>query len=463
MLLGALLLNAAGVLGIGLVARRRGGAWFAVAVLAGTLWLLHAFGPAFLRSPWTPNLVVVPFVLLALLSWSIVEGDAWALPWVALVASITVQMHLAPTIPIASMILVGLGGLALRLRYSRSRGSEGPAVGAPTLRRPIVVSAGVLAVVWLAPLVDAVTHNGGNVRALGNYFRKTHPTQTLGEGFRAVAHQLTIPPPWLTRTPLHRGSFFQSIAPRRPIPWIGVARLVAMVLGWRGRALPAIGLGAVALGSVVGDIVAVSRISGSLLVWDLTYVPATAMLASLATGYLVWSALEARASPRWLRPVLAAILLGALTVPSGMLAATSTDIARVQDHRDSEEIGAVAGATVRSLRGVRGLVLVRARDILRYGMLAATVVLLDQHGIRARVSPGWRRFFPPTALRSRGFAAVVTVVWALHADRYRPATGERRVAGHPENGSALLAGNGQVPKVVVFVARGRPAGSFLPN
>jgi hypothetical protein len=62
LLIGALILNAAAVVGIALVARRRGGIGFALAALAGTTIVSHSLGPSFLRSPWpaSPRRRVAP-------------------------------------------------------------------------------------------------------------------------------------------------------------------------------------------------------------------------------------------------------------------------------------------------------------------------------------------------------------------------------------------------------------------
>ncbi|MBV8950963.1 MAG: hypothetical protein JOZ99_08815, partial [Actinobacteria bacterium] len=162
LLIAALLLNAAAVVGIALVARARGGTDFAVAALAVATIASQALGPSFLRSPWTPNLIVLPFVLIVLLSWSVAEGDTAALPWMAVAASFVVQAHLAPTPPIVVMLVAAL---ALGARRLRSNGLRNPSM----LRGRTYVTAGVLAIMWFPPFVDVATHSGGNLRAVLDY------------------------------------------------------------------------------------------------------------------------------------------------------------------------------------------------------------------------------------------------------------------------------------------------------
>jgi len=462
LLIGALILNAAAVVGIALVARRCAGIGFGVAALAGATIVSNSLGSVFLRSPWTPNLIVLPFMLVVLLSWSLAEGDTVALPWAALVASFVVQLHLAPTPPIVFTLVAGL---ALGARRLRSNDLRDPS--AATGRR-VLVTAGVLAVMWFPPFMDVVTHSGGNLQSVVHDFLTRSPSGTLAGGYRVVARQLAIPPPWLGRNPLPHGDLWYGPAVRHgAIPWIGMALVLAVVAAWRAGQHQALRFGAVVAVALVAEIVGISRIAGPLYHWDLTYVPVTAMLAALAGAYCAWSALPTRTRLAWARPAAGVLLIGALVVPASMLTVTSSDPTRLQDYDGSLGVSLVERDTLRSLRGAKEPVFVRVLDSspTGYGNLAAMVLLLDQHGFHAVVGDAWRSIFPHSSIHTTSaVGAVVTLLSLSGAPRYQPAPGERRVAGNPADKLNAPVGGGRLPPgtPVVFLAPGLPAGDLPP-
>ncbi len=109
--LGALLINGAAVLGMAVVARRRGGLALSVFTLLGCGILLHALKPAFWGDVWNPFMPVLPFGVLVLLCWSIACDDVWALPIAAGVASFCIQTHVG----YAPLALPLFGGAVLVL------------------------------------------------------------------------------------------------------------------------------------------------------------------------------------------------------------------------------------------------------------------------------------------------------------------------------------------------------------
>src|SRR3984893_16448319 len=240
-------------------------------LLAGRRSCSPSLGPSFLRSPWTPHLFVLPFVLLVLLSWSLAEGDTLALPWAALVASFIVQAHLAPTPPSVATLVAGLAFGARRLT---SNGLRGPPATSGGIRRRVLVTAGVLTVIWLPPFVDVVTHAGGNVHSVAHYFLTTRSTGTIADGYRVVANQLTIPPPWLGRNPLPHNPYtlYALVVRRGAIPWLGMALVLAVVAAWRAGQRRAPRLGVLVAVALVTEIVGISRTVGPLVYWDVTYV-----------------------------------------------------------------------------------------------------------------------------------------------------------------------------------------------
>jgi hypothetical protein len=82
----ALSINAGAVLGITLIARRRGGLPLLLITSVFVLLLMRTLGAQFLRDPWNPFVTLLPFLLLLFVAWSIACADRWALPVGAAVA-----------------------------------------------------------------------------------------------------------------------------------------------------------------------------------------------------------------------------------------------------------------------------------------------------------------------------------------------------------------------------------------
>ena len=77
---GALLINGAAVVSMGVVARRRGGMPALLLTLVGCALLVHTLGNGFLRSPWNPAIPVLPFGLFLFLVWEMTSGHPWRWP-----------------------------------------------------------------------------------------------------------------------------------------------------------------------------------------------------------------------------------------------------------------------------------------------------------------------------------------------------------------------------------------------
>src|SRR5436190_2093788 len=107
-LAGTAALNAAALVGVVVVVRRRGGTalvlWTGLLVAA----LVHALGPGLLLDPWNPWVALLPFLCFALLAWSVACGDHAALPWAVGVGSFVVQTHVG-----YGPLVVGLLGVVL--------------------------------------------------------------------------------------------------------------------------------------------------------------------------------------------------------------------------------------------------------------------------------------------------------------------------------------------------------------
>ncbi|MCB0965119.1 MAG: hypothetical protein KDA98_17715, partial [Acidimicrobiales bacterium] len=201
LIVGGMLVNVAAVALVIVATRRRTGDAGMAAMAAVSVGLAYGLGPALLRDIWTPYLGLWPLLALLALTWSLIDGDLWALPWAAVVASFLAQIELLFVGPV--LVLVAAGTSAVGVRAWRRRGDP----DGPGLRRPIVLAAAWSLVIWLPVLIQEVSGNPGNltllVQSLGGQGDRA------GWGFvgRNLVAQVQLPPIWLVRarTPLDVG------------------------------------------------------------------------------------------------------------------------------------------------------------------------------------------------------------------------------------------------------------------
>jgi hypothetical protein len=215
--LGAALLNGSAVVGIAVLAYRRGGPLLATAAMAVAAALCWAMGSELLFDPWQPHSLLLPFLSFLMLVWSVACGDVLALPFAAGVGSLVVQTHLSYVILVAVLGTWAVVGLVLELRHRRR---EDPGAW-PGLRRRTVWAGAVAGVVfvacWAQPLVEQFTSDGeGNLARLARN-AGDRAVQTTGYrlGTQLVATVVTLPPWWF------RSSFGDAYLPSGSAPSAG--------------------------------------------------------------------------------------------------------------------------------------------------------------------------------------------------------------------------------------------------
>ncbi len=401
--IGALLINGVAVVGMALIARRRGGNPLMLFTLLGIAVLGHALGADFMHNPWNPYITVLPFGLMVLLSWSMTCRDTWALPVGAGVATFLAQTHVgyvALAVPLLVWGAVWLVPLARR--------------GSAQRREVLFASAiavVVLAVMWFPPLLDQLLHSPGNLRNIAHYF--LHPdeaTHSLAQGYRVVTGELGLPPEWISgaRKPFgFNGEHLFAHSAPPPVLLIPFA-LAAFVL-WRKGGSDARRLIATLLVAMAVGVFAVMRTIGQLSAYRLRW---TWMLATLAGVIVLWGAwtwLTTRSSARgarWL-VVLAAVGVGVLATMS------SVDAARVgvPQRHDTRVMAALIPPSANALPPGNGDVLVRyTSNETRY--FAPGIVLgLERRGVAARVDPDpAQRYGAHRIHRGAPVRAVLTLV-----------------------------------------------------
>jgi hypothetical protein len=184
--------------------------------MAVTALLCWSLGSELLFDPWQPHAMVLPFLCLLMLVWSLTCGDLAVLPWTLFVASLVLQSHLSYALLVPVLVAWGGVGLVIALRTRRAREPE----LWPQLRRRVLrvasVSVVVLAACWYAPIVEQATSDGpGNMTLLERTLRESDGA-VAGFGFatRALASVLALPP-WFLRPSVNE-TFFRPLGWRAP-------------------------------------------------------------------------------------------------------------------------------------------------------------------------------------------------------------------------------------------------------
>jgi hypothetical protein len=443
MLLGAVALNATAVLGILVLARRRGGTAMLVTTAVAIGLLLRSMGTDLLLSPWNPWIIVLPMVLLLVLAWSIAVRDWRVLPFTAFVASFLVQTHVASTLVVATALLVG-GALAIR--------APEPAPDRWSRRRILVVSALILVVLWLPPVVDLLfgTRNLGH---LGRYFvTDGQAGRGVGSTIGIVASEVGLAGPWL-RGPEELEPFTGTVA-AGPVTALVVASAalgLAAFVTWRRRDRAGLSFVLVATGALLATVLSIGRLDGPVLAYLVRFTWAVACVVWLsvvrALGPPLWAAVASRVPPRAVdRPRASGRIAPVVSVASCLIVVVAMvgSWAAVQppEPEESAALQRMSDAVVPVIaqRAAGRPVLVRPAETEVHfpepssrGLAAGTVAQLHRAGVDARiVETDWqlpgggdgRQFFGDARVQLEApTAGTVTVVSGSELDTYVPAPG----------------------------------------
>lgn len=443
-------LSIACVVGIVLLARRRGGVWLAAAVAVAVALMSLSLGAQTFTDSLNPSVALLPFALLVFLSWSIACGDHRLLPLAVVVASFAVQCHLTYLPPSAALLTIGVGGLILT-RRSAGRSSQ------PRLWPWFAGTAALLSAFWVAPLIEQLTNYPGNLRLIGRAAIKPKSTMGFGTGWSAVAHTLGLPPWWFT--PM-REPFQDRLGDVTSTPNLLQAGSALAVLGML------VWVAVLAVRRRAHDL-AVAAVIALVLCVALAGVAAsnpTNRVMRLSLGYTVW----------WGSPLgmWAWLVLGLAAVRFSSLGARLAAITR------RPAAAAIAGCTALAVGAVVGLAQprdnYRAEYVSAHAMLRALAPRLQhaRHTIVIGGGPGsWAAFEYKGAiqyeLRRRGFRPVAVGATARLGTYYEAHktwphdtiyVWDGRPATHPGTLVAQfpMAGARGGAVTVTFV-RGRPA------
>jgi hypothetical protein len=342
LLVGTLLINAVAIV---IVVSRlyrtfgRAIALLGIAVFGLMTWSL---GTSWLWFAWNPNLCVLPFAALIVVTWTTARNSRWDLPLLAVLASFVAQTHVA-YVPFV-VVLVPLALLGRRRR-------EVPGDDRAPLRTrtELVVTAAVLVVLWLPTLLDAVVHGGGgNLGDIVRFWFSTKDTAGLAAGLRIVSYELSPRAPWLG---FHEPMFIGTVAPTgRPVPIAFLALLIAGFVAWRARDRLALRCCLVVAAVTVVAVFAVANIVGFIypyLIWSLRVVAASTWLA---VGLVVVRRLDARweGTARRLTTAVCGGLAVLVTVVL-MVSALAAGVGSAQEGRDARPLARVVAKVLPQL------------------------------------------------------------------------------------------------------------------
>ena len=387
---GALLINAAALVGVALTVLKRFGAVSALWAVALCSVLVHALGIEILSDPWEPRVTVLPFVLLLVLAAALSSGAAWAAPFAVGVGSFLMQAQ-TTLVPVVAALLA-LGALGYGWHWWRSARAAGDQTRPPApIRVPVVATFVVLGVLWLPPLLHELGGEPSNIGRMLEFARDSPPTLGPRDALSALSLQTDLDAGWITgSTPVVYtvGRVDLSDAPAVPLSLLALGLATALAVVRRDRAAA---VGATVLAAWGLGLLSLSRLVGELFDWILYWTWGLGAATWLAAGVCGWRALPRRQRRRLDVPVGGLLSLGVLALVCGSIA-TDDGLSEPED-RVRTLVTELAPEVETALGGTRGPVLVRSEMELEAlftdGDIGVELMALavERAGHDVRVSP----------------------------------------------------------------------------
>jgi hypothetical protein len=399
--LGALAINAASIVAMALVARRRGGTPLMLCTLLGALSMARTLGAGYLSDPWNCFVVVFPFALLVLLAWSMACGEAWAL-WAAVgVATFLAQTHVG--FVLLGLVLLAWGVVTLVAPFVRPYvpfprdADEDPATSQDERRRNLwratLITVPLTVLLWLPPVLDVLLNAPSNLREVVRWFRAADEgTHSFAEGWRVTTGQFGPKPEWLTgKLPFQFGAGESPFIHSAPLPLLLLPLAATAAVLWRRRSRSSGDADGWRLAVLLGflllvSIVAVSRTVGPAFDYRLRWTWVAPMIAFVLVTWTAWR-LVAERWPTVERRVLTPLALVALAVLSVVHVATGANGGTAREV-DSVVVAALLPDTVEAIGATGpddGQVLVIDPFHASAYYSRAIVLELERRGFDARV------------------------------------------------------------------------------
>ena len=286
-------------------------------VTAALLWSLR--GPI-LVTPFNPYVAVLPFLACTVSLVAATELHRWAVTAAVLSGSWAAQAHLTTTGPVVAA--TAAAGVVAAVRWVGDRRAGRPSTTPDRSR--LLVGVGALLACWAFPLIDVLTNEGGNVRAVLQASGSLED-ETLGTGgaIDVLVQALAVRPVWAQAG----AGPLDLLAPPSIVDQLSVGLLLAaaVALGWalrRRRPAVTATIVVVVASLVVGGVLTTRiptaffntmALHNYLWLWPATAVLWAAVLAGTAS--LAGDRLPRRV-PRSVAVALAAVVLALLGAAS---------------------------------------------------------------------------------------------------------------------------------------------------
>jgi hypothetical protein len=378
LLLGALAVNAAAIAGMAAVAKRLGGLPAALVTLVAVSIVERALGAELLLDPWVCFVTVLPFGCFCFFAWAMTQGEVWALPAAGGLASWLVQAHVGYA-PLTTPLLLA-GAVCLWVVVGRR---NDPAA----TRRfwwAVIAAVLILVVVWAPPLWDQF-YGSGNLGKIVDWFARADAgVHTLPEGARVVFGQFAAVPDWVTGK--RRVAAFGGETTLRHttlLPLLLVPFVVAVIVAWRRRDRPIIGLAAVLALTLLASVVSVARTVGTMYEYRLLFTWVLGAVAGVVVAWTGWNIV----ATRWPEVQTRVLVPTALLVVAALCAAEIVAAVRAgTPDWDSPVTATVTKRLASQFDAGGGEVLLRSESAAGEGYVEGLVLALERRGIRARVA-----------------------------------------------------------------------------
>ncbi len=249
--------------GTAVVWRRAGRGAALAASAAGALLVVNLYEGIW--AVWNPTMAV-PVLFTTVLLCSFADDWEWTLPLAVFGMTLMVQFHIGYAGAVAVLVAV----LAWRVR--------------PT-RRAVGVTAGVVGITWLLPVVDQVAGTG-NLRDLATFaLNNDEETVGLSRSLGIVARQLSPIGPWIGGS--EPTGFLGGVTPISPVWLVVPAAALAMLARFSRTADPATRTFVVTLAALsIASVIMVSRITEAPFPYLVMWIRAIAALLWGAVAYV---------------------------------------------------------------------------------------------------------------------------------------------------------------------------------
>jgi len=385
MYVGALLMNAIAVTGIVVIAWRRGKLPMFASIVLGVAVLTHSLGADFLRDPWNPYITVLPFALLLMLVWELSTAHYWALPASAGIATFLVQTHVG-YVPLAIPLVVG-GAVWLLVTRHRRNVTGSAAAARSRLVRAGIVTAMVLAVMWLPPLIGVIRHTPGNLVTATRYFSRGSTDHSLGQGERVVMQQFSFRPPWVTGA-LHRDTLTgePDFVDHAAMPWLLIPFAGSMWMFWRRRHADALTVAVVVAFAAGLGIIALSRTIGPLYTYRLRWTWVLGMLAAAVVAWAAWIAASSFFTRSRRRQLVVPVATVGILLTVALTGASTVNAARTSTPAtpESRVLSRLFPPLLKALPHRRGVVLVASTSFESSTYSSGILLWMERLGVAVR-------------------------------------------------------------------------------